>query len=73
MVAHGICFDLYYRPKLRQTGQNGLAALTNQVVCVKKELLLSLGKRMDIKHIWATFKLLYFTDLIQDIFQHEKH
>jgi hypothetical protein len=23
MVAHGICFDFYYWPKPRQTGQNG--------------------------------------------------
>ena len=23
MAAHGICFDFYYQPKPRQTGQNG--------------------------------------------------
>ena len=23
MAAHGNCFDFYYRPNLRQTGQNG--------------------------------------------------
>ena len=26
MASHGICFDFYYRPKLSQIGQNGLAA-----------------------------------------------
>ena len=26
MVAHGICFDFYYRPKPSQIGQNGSAA-----------------------------------------------
>ena len=26
MAAHGICFDIYYRPKLSQIGQNGSAA-----------------------------------------------
>ena len=38
----------------------------------EKKLRLSLGRRMDITHVWATSKLLYFTNLIQDIFQHEK-
>ena len=26
VATHGICFDFYYRPKLRQIGQNSLTA-----------------------------------------------
>ena len=29
MAAHGICFNLYYRPKPRQTGQNSCRAFVD--------------------------------------------
>ena len=29
MAAHGICFDFYYRPKPRQTGQKGCRAFVD--------------------------------------------
>ena len=36
MAAHGLCFDFYYRPKPRQTGQNGCLAFVDTCLAGKQ-------------------------------------
>ena len=41
MAARGICFDFYYRPKLSQIGQNGLAELLTLALLVINKMKFS--------------------------------
>ena len=40
-AAHGICFDFYYQPKPRQTGQNGCQAFVDTRLTVCYQLKIS--------------------------------